>query len=203
MKLKLLFISSLCVITLSACRNPATPAAKTATSPAVETSAEVSLPVSTETAITSQAATESVSADTSAEENSKDISQTVDFKTLLGLIGKTDSEVVSVLGEGKSTANNSSSLINRVYTLSLFDEDVSASLYFNLYHEGTGQLEHCIISLNKPDLEGYEKILEDLLGKPSKTYEKSYFFTTDTATVVLADPYDDVPYIEITSNSID
>ena len=63
-------------------------------------------------------------------------------------------------------------------------------------------MEQCTINLNKADLEEYEKKLESFLGKPSETYEKSYFFTTETVTVVLANPYDDVPYIEISLNDI-
>lgn len=189
MKLKFLLLVSLCTIALSACKNPSSSTVNTSAAPA-ETSTKASQPVSTQTT-TTQAAAESSSASTS-----------IDFNTLMGLVGKPDSEVVSVLGEGEPLKNDASKLINRDYMLSLFGENVSVSLYFNLYQEGTDQLEQCTINLNKPDLNGYEKILEGLLGKPSETHEKSYFFTTDTATVVLANPYDDVPYIEITPNSI-
>ena len=44
------------------------------------------------------------------------------------LIGKSDSNVVSVLGEGDPLTNDDSVLLNRDYTLSLFNEDVSVSL---------------------------------------------------------------------------
>ena len=119
------------------------------------------------------------------------------------LIGKSDSNVVSVLGEGDPLTNDDSVLLNRDYTLSLFNEDVSVSLAFNLYQHKANLLDQCTIHLTKPDLDGYKKILVGLLGTPSETYEKSYFFETSTATVLLADPFDDVPYIEISPNKID
>ncbi len=49
----------------------------------------------------------------------------VDFQNILDLMGEKDAEVVSVLGEGYSVENDDSTILNREYTLSLFDEDAT------------------------------------------------------------------------------
>jgi hypothetical protein len=194
MKLKFILFVCVCIIVLSACRNQSPLKAETST--INKTLAEPSNSSNIDNKL--QTTEKSEVNENLFEDNLKPI----DFVTLLDLVGKPDSYVVSVLGEGTSMKNNDSTLINRDYTLSLFDEDVSVSLYFNLYKEEGDILEQCTINLNKADLEEYEKKLESFLGKPSETYEKSYFFTTETVTVVLANPYDDVPYIEISLNDI-
>ncbi|MCB7065950.1 hypothetical protein LI031_19025 [Enterocloster citroniae] len=194
MKLKFILFVCVCIIVLSACRNQSPLKAETST--INKTLAEPSNSSNIDNKL--QTTEKSEVNENLFEDNLKPI----DFVTLLDLVGKPDSYVVSVLGEGTSMKNNDSTLINRDYTLSLFDEDVSVSLFFNLYKEEGDILEQCTINLNKADLEEYEKKLESFLGKPSETYEKSYFFTTETVTVVLANPYDDVPYIEISLNDI-
>ena len=194
MKLKFILFVCVCIIVLSACRNQSP--LKAETSAINKTLAEPSNSSNIDNKL--QTTEKSEVNENLFEDNLKPI----DFVTLLDLVGKPDSYVVSVLGEGTSMKNNDSTLINRDYTLSLFDEDVSVSLFFNLYKEEGDILEQCTINLNKADLEEYEKKLESFLGKPSETYEKSYFFTTETVTVVLANPYDDVPYIEISLNDI-
>ena len=194
MKLKFILFVCVCIIVLSACRNQSP--LKSETSTINKTLAEPSNSSNIDNKL--QTTEKSEVNENLFEDNLKPI----DFVTLLDLVGKPDSYVVSVLGEGTSMKNNDSTLINRDYTLSLFDEDVSVSLFFNLYKEEGDILEQCTINLNKADLEEYEKKLESFLGKPSETYEKSYFFTTETVTVVLANPYDDVPYIEISLNDI-
>ena len=71
------------------------------------------------------------------------------------------------------------------------------SLTFNLYQEGSNILEQAVISLGQSDIKEYAKTLTQLFGEPTETYEKSYFFASGSKTLVLADPYGDGAYIEI------
>lgn len=200
MNFKFLLLATLCTIVLSACGTQSPSNTNLDSSSDPETTTESNNSNGTEASTFSQATTKTSVSETVFEKNDKN---TVDFKTLMELIGKSDSNVVSVLGGGDPLTNDDSVLLNRDYTLSLFNEDVSVSLAFNLYQHKANLLDQCTIYLTKPDLDGYKKILVGLLGTPSETYEKSYFFETSTATVLLADPFDDVPYIEISPNKID
>lgn len=195
MKLKLILFSALCAVSLAACQNLPLPSAGQESSSAASEAEQSSAAQKEEK--TSSADSQ---AETSDETNtSVDTAPTVvDFQNILDLMGKKDAEVVSVLGEGDPVENDDSTILNREYTLSLFDEDATVIMHFNLYHEGSDELEQCTINLSKKELEDYEKILEDILGKPTETYEKSYFFADETSDIVLANPYDDEPYIEIT-----
>ena len=56
------------------------------------------------------------------------------------------------------------------------------------------------VTLNKEDLDTYAKDLTQLFGEPTETHENSYFFVSDGKTLVLADPYGDGAYIEISMN---
>lgn len=208
MKLKILLIATICTAALSACANPGASTAGDTTAKASETVKETAGDkTSAASEENSQEAGESSESTADMSGSSKTdgkesagtetaVSGTVDLETILSLMGKNDSEVVSALGEGEPM-DNDGTIINRDYTWNLFGGEVSATTYFNLYQEGKNLLEQCTINLPENDLEKYAGLLEETLGKPTETYEKSYFYETETASVVLANPYDDAPYIEI------
>ena len=60
-------------------------------------------------------------------------------------------------------------------------------------------LEKEVIHLGQSGLDEYAENLKALFGEPTETYEKSYFFASGDKTLVLADPYDDGAYIEISA----
>ena len=195
MKLKLILFCTLCTVSLAACQNISFSSAKQESSSAASEAEQSSATQKEEK--TSSADSQAETADET--NTSVDTAPTVvDFQNILDLMGKKDAEVVSVLGEGTPMILDDSTLINRDYTLFLFDENVTATMHFNLYQEGSDKLEQCTINLTERKLEDYEKLLEEILGKPTETYEKSYFFSDETSDIVLANPYDDEPYIEIT-----
>ncbi len=183
MKLKMLFISAFCAAALSACTAIPSLGGKAETSAAAQTEAEAS----SQEADKESSETESVQASS-------------DFQILLDLMGKHDSQVVSVLGDGEAMENEGV-ILSRDYVLPVFDENASVTLSFNLYQSEQDLLEQCTIRLEKQSLEEYKAVLEKELGQPTETYEKSYYFAAEGSTVVLADPFDDGPYIEISLNS--
>lgn len=120
------------------------------------------------------------------------------IKTLVSLIGETDSEAVGLLGEGNPSYNGEGVLLERGYTLPILGEDSQVTLDLNLYRYGEDRVDQIVVTLGDSGLQSYADSMEQLFGEPVKTYEKSYFFSDGDVTLVLADPYDDVPYIEIT-----
>ena len=137
--------------------------------------------------------------ETAAFEN-ETVSQTgLDLKKLTDLIGKSDDEVTAVLGPGEEMKNEEGAITERNYTISLLDEDASVSLSFNLSRDGVNLLEKEVIHLGQSGLDEYAENLKALFGEPTETYEKSYFFSFFDKTLVLADPYDDGAYIEISA----
>lgn len=193
MKLKLILISSLCAAALSACSILPSSAGKTSSSAAARPAAESSAPQTEAEGSSSQ--------DSETAENLPASSaEEAGLQTLLDLMGEHDSQVVSVLGEG-SAVENEGVILNRDYALNVLGEDASVTLFFNLYQSDADLLEQCTVRLEKQSLEEYEALLEKELGQPSETYENSYFFNAEGSTVVLADPHDDGPYLEISLNS--
>lgn len=124
----------------------------------------------------------------------------VDLRELTDLVGKSDAEVTEILGQGEETKNGEGVLLERDYTLSLLGEDADVSLAFNLYQENGNVLDQAVINLGASDLDTYAKDLTQLFGEPTETHENSYFFVSDGKTLVLADPYGDGAYIEISMN---
>ncbi len=124
----------------------------------------------------------------------------VDLRELTDLVGKSDAEVTEILGQGEETKNGEGVLLERDYTLSLLGEDADVSLAFNLYQENGNVLDQAVINLGASDLDTYAKDLTQLFGEPTETHENSFFFVSDGKTLVLADPYGDGAYIEISMN---
>lgn len=121
-----------------------------------------------------------------------------EIKTLVSLIGETDSEAIELLGEGSPSYNGEGVLLERGYTLPILGKDSQVALDLNLYRYGEDRVDQIVVTLGDSDLQSYADSMEQLFGEPVKTYEKSYFFSDGDVTLVLADPYGDVPYIEIT-----
>ena len=174
MKLRLYLLASLCFLALSGCQNTS------------QKNVESSSSVSETAAELHTGAEEAIGAGTeTASESSID------------LVGKSDAEVTAVLGQGKEMKNSEGILLERDYTLPILGENADVSLSFNLYQEGAGLLEQAVINLGQADLDEYAQTLTQLFGEPTEKYEKSYFFVSGNKTLVLADPYDDGAYIEI------
>ena len=168
MKLRFCLLITLCILVLAGCKN------------------------------TSQGSQKADSDKPDVQADSNAASQSdVDLRELTDLVGKSDAEVTEILGQGEETKNGEGLILERTYTLSLLGEDAYVSLIFNLYQEGSDLLEQAVIHLGKSDLKEYASALTQLFGEPTETYEKSYFFTSGNKTLVLADPYGDGAYIEI------
>lgn len=190
MKLRNCFIVSLCLLALTGCQ-----------SNSQETMAETSA-VSETSAISETSAARQTNAEPAApaaqeESEAASKSASVDLKVLTGLVGKSDSEVTAVLGQGEEMKNGDGLILERGYTLPLLGENANVSLSFNLYQEGANVLEQAVINLGQSDLSEYAQTLTQLFGEPTETYEKSYFFVSGGKTLTLADPYGDGAYIEI------
>ena len=117
------------------------------------------------------------------------------------LMGKTDSEVVSVLGNGKEMKDEENTVVERIYTLPLLDEENTVTLSFNLYQYGSDLLEQATVLLGQEELQTYADAMAQMFGEATEEYERSYFFTSGDVTMILADPYGDGAYIEISANS--
>ena len=181
MKSRYCFVTSLCLLALSGCQNSSQAAAV----PAVQEAGV------TETMDSRQT-------DTTDKPESESSSQaSIDLKGLADLVGKSDSEVTAVLGQGEEMRNDEGMLLSRDYTLPLLEENTSVTLSFNLYQEGENRMEQAIVHLGQSDLSSYAQTLTQLFGEPTESYETSYFFSSDEKTLVLADPYGDGAYIEI------
>lgn len=227
MKLRNYLVLSLCLLALSGCSSSPqeTTAAFAETAAVEETSSEAAMEAVQETAAqtasevspettasaaakavqqTTAAATKAVvqttaaAATAAAQAESKTVSQSsVDLKSLTDMVGKSDSEVTALLGQGEEVRNEAGLILDRTYALSILGENANVSLTFNLYQEGSNILEQAVISLGQSDIKEYAKTLTQLFGEPTETYEKSYFFASGSKTLVLADPYGDGAYIEI------
>ena len=183
MKLRYYLMISFCLLALTGCQSPSQETAPAASEASETTAAQQTDP---------EAATSTVQAE------SETLSQTnVDLKALTDLVGKADSEVTALLGQGEEMQNGDGLLLDRSYTLSLLGENADVSLSFNLYQEGSDLLEQAVINLGQSDLSEYAQTLTQLFGEPTESYEKSYIFVSDGKTLILADPYGDGAYIEI------
>lgn len=180
MKLRLYLLASLCFLALSGCQNTS------------QKNVELSSSVSETAAELHTGAEEAIGAGTETASESS-----IDLIGLTDLVGKSDAEVTAVLGQGKEMKNSEGILLERDYTLPILGENADVSLSFNPYQEGAGLLEQAVINLGQADLDEYAQTLTQLFGEPTEKYEKSYFFVSGNKTLVLADPYDDGAYIEI------
>ena len=171
MKLRFCLLITLCILVLAGCKNPSQGSQKA----------------------------DSDKPDVQADSNAASQSD-VDLRELTDLVGKSDAEVTEILGQGEETKNGEGVLLERDYTLSLLGEDADVSLAFNLYQENGNVLDQAVINLGASDLDTYAKDLTQLFGEPTETHENSYFFVSDGKTLVLADPYGDGAYIEISMN---
>ena len=190
MKLRNCLVVSLCLLTLSGC-----------SSISLGTSAAAS-------AVSENTSVAKTSADTQAaavvqSENEMPSQSSIDLKSLTDLVGKSDSQVTAVLGQGEEMKNGEGLILDRTYTLPLMGENANVTLTFNLYQEGSDILEQAVINLGQSDIEDYAETLTQLFGEPTETYEKSYFFVSDNKTLVLADPYGDGASIEISLGEIE
>lgn len=182
MKLRYSLMVSLCLLALTGCQS----------SPQ-----ETSAPSSVVSEATAAQTDSGAGAESAQNEQESDSETAVDLKRLTDLVGKTDSEVTAVLGQGEEMKNGEGLILERSYTLPLLGEDASVSLSFNLYQEGVDLLEQATVNLGQSSLDDYARSLTQLFGEPAETYEDSYFFVSDGKTLVLADPYGDGAYIEI------
>ena len=196
MKLRNCLVVSLCLLTLSGC-----------SSISLGTSADASA-VSENTSVAKTSADTQAAAETDQEttaaavqsENEMPSQSSIDLKSLTDLVGKSDSQVTAVLGQGEEMRNDEGMLLSRDYTLPLLEEDASVSLSFNLYQEGDNRMEQAVVNLGQSDLNSYAQTLTQIFGDPTESYETSYFFSSGDKTLVLADPYGDGAYIEISVN---
>ena len=185
MKLHYCFAASFCLLALSGCQSGSLQASA---APAVQSTAAAETPAAHQT-------------DTAVQSEHESASQTsIDLKGLTDLVGKSDSEVTAVLGQGEEMRNDEGMLLSRDYTLPLLEEDASVSLSFNLYQEGDNRMEQAVVNLGQSDLNSYAQTLTQIFGDPTESYETSYFFSSGDKTLVLADPYGDGAYIEISVN---
>lgn len=203
MKLRNYLVLSLCLLALSGCSSSPqkTTAAFAETAAVEETSSEAAAKAVQQTTAAATKAvvqTTAAAATAAAQTESKTVSQSnVDLKSLTDMVGKSDSEVTALLGQGEEVRNEAGLILDRTYALSILGENANVSLTFNLYQEGSNILEQAVISLGQSDIKEYAKTLTQLFGEPTETYEKSYFFASGSKTLVLADPYGDGAYIEI------
>ena len=190
MKLHYGLIASLCLLALPGCQI-------SSKEPAASSAAE------TFAAETSAAETSAEAPQTSAEaaqtENESSSQADMDLKGLAALVGKPDSEVTAALGQGEEMKNGEGHILERDYTMPILGEDADVSLSFNLYQDGADLLEQAVVTLGQSKLDEYAQAMTELFGEPSETYENSYFFVSGDKTLVLADPYGDGAYIEISA----
>lgn len=196
MKKNYLLIGALfCCLALSACSNSSGSISAASTA---ETSTGSAATQTTDETTTEAAAQESTTQETAETQATLDIAY--DLQDLQALLGKSDQEVTETLGEGTADYTEDNLILTREYNMKILDTDADVTLSFNLYRTGDNQLELCRILLPNKDLKLYAEQLEAIYGAPSETYEKSYYFTTEQTTLVLANPFDDEPYIEISLN---
>lgn len=92
----------------------------------------------------------------------------VDIKKMaedfVGLIGQTDDEVVTLLGEGVIAPEDETAVSLREYNMELFGEDVITDV---MYDED--KVTGFLIALSGTDMDTYEKQLTDALGTPEDT----------------------------------
>lgn len=199
MKLRNCLVVSLCLLTLSGCSSISLGTSAAASAVSENTSVA-------KTSADTQAAAETDQETTAAavqSENEMPSQSSIDLKSLTDLVGKSDSQVTAVLGQGEEMKNGEGLILDRTYTLPLMGENANVTLTFNLYQEGSDILEQAVINLGQSDIEDYAETLTQLFGEPTETYEKSYFFVSDNKTLVLADPYGDGASIEISLGEIE
>ena len=92
-------------------------------------------------------------------------------------------------------------VVERIYTLPLLDEENTVTLSFNLYQYGSDLLEQATVLLGQEELQTYADAMAQMFGEATAEYERSYFFTSGDVTMILADPYGDGAYIEISADS--
>ena len=92
-------------------------------------------------------------------------------------------------------------VVERIYTLPLLDEENTVTLSFNLYQYGSDLLEQATVLLGQEELQTYADAMAQMFGEATEEYERSYFFTSGDVTMILADPYGDGAYIEISADS--
>ena len=167
MKLRNYLVLSLCLLALSGCSSSPqeTTAAFAETAAVEETSSEAAMEAVQETAAqtasevspettasaaakavqqTTAAATKAVvqttaaAATAAAQTESKTVSQSnVDLKSLTDMVGKSDSEVTALLGQGEEVRNEAGLILDRTYALSILGENANVSLTFNFDSSGT------------------------------------------------------------------
>ena len=164
-------------------------------------SSKSSTAMPSETAAPTQAQTqEQAKSAVPAETESAAVSD-IQLADLVQLMGKTDSEVVSVLGNGREMKDEENTVVERIYTLPLLDEENTVTLSFNLYQYGSDLLEQATVLLGQEELQTYADAMAQMFGEAAEEYERSYFFTSGDVTMILADPYGDGAYIEISADS--
>ncbi len=193
MNRKLLLLSAICAFALTACgvRGAAS------NSEAGKETASSSSSAETDSEGTSAPDKESAASGTGTSSGTDGAAVEVSLASLVELLGKNDSEAVALLGEGTPEYNGDDVLLSRTYTAELLGAQADLSLSVNLYQYGENLVEQCRADLSSGDLETYRAQLAELFGEPTESYDSSYFFQSGTVTIVLADPYGDGPYIEI------
>lgn len=130
-------------------------------------------------------------------DNTKAEATSPDLMTITELMGKQDEEVVAVFGEGEAMKNEEGFLLYRDYTIPVLGDPADVSLKFNMYDYGKNKLESCTINFQENDLEKYKEEMIPLFGEPEVLSEASYSWESGNSVLILASPYGDAPYIEI------
>ena len=164
-------------------------------------SSKSSAAMPSETAAPTQAQTQEQATTAAPGETESAAVSDIQLADLIQLMGKTDSEVVSVLGNGKEMKDEENTVVERIYTLPLLDEENTVTLSFNLYQYGSDLLEQATVLLGQEELQTYADAMAQMFGEATEEYERSYFFTSGDVTMILADPYGDGAYIEISADS--
>ena len=140
-------------------------------------SSKSSAAMPSETAAPTQAQTQEQATTAAPAETESAAVSDIQLADLIQLMGKTDSEVVSVLGNGKEMKDEENTVVERIYTLPLLDEENTVTLSFNLYQYGSDLLEQATVLLGQEELQTYADAMAQMFGEAAEEYERSYFFT--------------------------
>ena len=66
-------------------------------------------------------------------------------------------------------------VVERIYTLPLLDEENTVTLSFNLYQYGSDLLEQATVLLGQEELQTYADAMAQMFGEAAEEYERSYF----------------------------
>lgn len=105
---------------------------------------------------------ESSSISTSSVQNTQ---EAVTIADLISLIGQKDADVMALLGEGTSSADDAGNITAREYEFPFYGKDNLSAVSY----DDAGDVSMISIYASEYDFEGWEKLVKDDLGDPDST----------------------------------